>query len=1636
MKRKITFKITVGLLFLLATITTRAQVIAPGWSTAGNALTTGNEFIGTTTNNSLIFKINNSIAGRIEVFNANTSSVGNTSFGFKSLPYGPTMNNYYNCAFGGDALKLNTDGTRNNAFGYSALSNNFNGDLNNAFGYNALLSNTTGTHNNAFGGNALLSNVSSSFSSAFGDNALLNSTGSSNNAFGYEALSQNQGGSFNDAYGSGALGSLTNGQNNVAIGFRSGFHLTQGSNNIFIGHVTNPRIPTASYQLNIGNWIFGDTGNIGVGVPKPLARFHTQGTVRLSGLASNTVDTKLLTVNDVTGEVTTRASSNTLGLVGNTLTSTVNGAVASIVLPVATATTVSNTISGNNLTTTVNGVTGTAVTLPAPVGLFWSLAGNALTTGNEFIGTTSDNDLIFKVGGAKAGLISTASNSNNASFGLNSNTGGFSNSAFGNQSLSSNTTGVNSNSFGYQSLFSSTTGRDNNSFGYQSLFSNTIGTNNCAFGNETLYKNTKGGVNSVFGNGVMKNNTIGAGNCAFGDLSLYTNIEGNANNSFGVYSLHNNIKGSSNNAFGYQSLITNIDGNQNCAFGELSLLGNTSGSYNIGIGQFAGRGITTGSNNIFIGTSTAPNISPTNNNQINIGDAIYGDTGNIGIGVPKPLAKLHTNGTLRFSNLGAISTTNKNILTTDIDGNVSIRVSSNTLALSGNTITSTVNGEVAAITLPAAPATTVSNTVTSTALGNTLTTTVNGVTSAAVTLPAPVGLFWSLSGNALVSGNEFIGTTSDNDLVFKRNKTLAGKIGVYNTSLGINSLSRTTSNYNNAFGVDALFSNTTGVSNNAFGYAALFSNTTGGVNNAFGYRSLFANTTGTSNNAFGESSLMANTTGGGNSAFGGSALQYNTIGIANNGFGYASLNANTTGSNNNAFGYGASKSNTAGTSNNAFGTFALSSNSTGASNSAFGNEALKNNTFGSSNIAIGGYSLYNNTVGTYNVALGYNAGGTLSRGNNNIFLGSNTLSNISDADSNQINIGNAIYGFNKKIGINVKNPLAQLHTRGTLRFEGLGSNTVDTKLLTVNDITGEVTTRASSNDLAISGNTITSTVNGAVAAITLPATPATTVSNTVTSTALGNTLTTTVNGVTSAAVTLPAPVGLFWSLVGNALSPGSTAFIGTTTNNDLVFKYNNTPAGKINNNNTSLGVYSLRYNTGYLNSAFGLSAMGNNNSGSNSNSAFGSFALYNNQSSGNYNSALGTFSLYKNNNGIGNAVLGSYALYGNDGSNNVAMGFSAGYTSTAGNNNIFVGYNTQPNISITASNQINIGDAIYGYKTNIGDQSKIGIGVKNPLANFHTKGTLKLDGLDQVAVTNILTIGDDGFVHQKVESNNLTLVNNKLTSVVNGVSSLPLDLATLTTPSINIYNTSSTLLSNRVVAMDSKTLDFNFAPTPTTASQNGVRINPANNNANFTVAVNRNDAPNLNGMGHTRLEQNNNPTANLFSSLTTGFNQNYFWTQASNPSRVGQNYMINPLGGKVAIGTYNIDSCSDCNEYRLFVKQGIRTEKVRVDLADVKGWADYVFEKEYKLMPLKELEQFIFLNKHLPNVPAAEEVVKTGIDLGAMDAKLLEKIEELTLHTIEINKKNETLEKSNNKQQILIETLMERLEKLESKIKQ
>jgi hypothetical protein len=126
------------------------------------------------------------------------------------------------------------------------------------------------------------------------------------------------------------------------------------------------------------------------------------------------------------------------------------------------------------------------------------------------------------------------------------------------------------------------------------------------------------------------------------------------------------------------------------------------------------------------------------------------------------------------------------------------------------------------------------------------------------------------------------------------------------------------------------------------------------------------------------------------------------------------------------------------------------------------------------------------------------------------------------------------------------------------------------------------------------------------------------------------------------------------------------------------------------------------------------------------------------------------------------------------------------------------------------------------------------------------------------------------------------------------------------------------------------------------------------------------------------------------------------------------------FNGNVGIGTTNPTS-------KLTVAGNINSREVKVS---VDAGADFVFEKDYNLPSLQEVEKFVNENKHLPEIASAKEMQKDGINLSEMNIKLLQKIEELTLYVIELNKRIELQQKKYNSQSNEMEILKKEVESI------
>jgi hypothetical protein len=515
------------------------------------------------------------------------------------------------------------------------------------------------------------------------------------------------------------------------------------------------------------------------------------------------------------------------------------------------------------------------------------------------------------------------------------------------------------------------------------------------------------------------------------------------------------------------------------------------------------------------------------------------------------------------------------------------------------------------------------------------------------------------------------------------------------------------------------------------------------------------------------------------------------------------------------------------------------------------------------------------------------------------------------------------------------------------------------------------------------------------------------------------------NGTTWLALPNSAAAGSGWLLGGNAATNPATNFIGTTDNQPLIFKIGNASAGRIGlNNNTSLGGSSHILAGGSENTSIG---------------AFSSTLT-----TGNNNTGLGFSSLYSNVGGNNNTAVGANALINNTtGSNNSMFGFNAKPLNTTQTNATALGAQAQ----VDCDNCLVLG-SVNG--TNSATATvKVGIGKTNPNYNLDLKGNASIEGPPLVAGSfvnltaggglvlannsnNIYTIFDGGSMQvQSPNSNPLILGSQANKLKLNpfggnvGVGSAdPLALlevrgaATAAKPTLKLieniaanptrlhFTNSGSFYEWRMISkVTANTQDdrFNFQHTNgdvmTLTGGGNVGIGTINPADKFTVQT----GSNQNGIVHTddniKFASYLEGPGSLQHGAHLGTVSNHALHFYTNNSFAHATLLPN---GNFGIGTTN-------PTYKLSVKGNIRSEEVVVET----GWADFVFEKDYKLRSLTEVEKYINDNKHLPDVPSAKEIQTNGLRVGEVQTKMMQKIEELTLYVIELKKEIELLKAKN-----------------------
>ncbi len=165
--------------------------------------------------------------------------------------------------------------------------------------------------------------------------------------------------------------------------------------------------------------------------------------------------------------------------------------------------------------------------------------------------------------------------------------------------------------------------------------------------------------------------------------------------------------------------------------------------------------------------------------------------------------------------------------------------------------------------------------------------------------------------------------------------------------------------------------------------------------------------------------------------------------------------------------------------------------------------------------------------------------------------------------------------------------------------------------------------------------------------------------------------------------------------------------------------------------------------------------------------------------------------------------------------------------------------------------------------------------------------------------------------------------------------------------------------------------------------------------------------------------QNSTAEGGEIRLLGAGSNNTWYVDNAGGRLRMhhgGISYFDLAANGNLGLGTHTPD-------YKLDVNGAVRAKEFFVET----GWSDFVFEKDYELPTLEEVEEHIEEHGHLPGVPSAAEIQENGLEMGQAQTFLMQKIEELTLYVLEISEENAALREDSSE-------LRERIHSLESKL--
>jgi trimeric autotransporter adhesin len=371
--------------------------------------------------------------------------------------------------------------------------------------------------------------------------------------------------------------------------------------------------------------------------------------------------------------------------------------------------------------------------------------------------------------------------------------------------------------------------------------------------------------------------------------------------------------------------------------------------------------------------------------------------------------------------------------------------------------------------------------------------------------------------------------------------------------------------------------------------------------------------------------------------------------------------------------------------------------------------------------------------------------------------------------------------------------------------------------------------------------------------------------------------------------------------------------------------------------------------------------------GASNNSLVGASAG-NSITTGAYNTFVGPSAGNKNTTGGFNIFLGPSAGFKNlGGSNNSYIGTNAGVNSTAGDANSFIGVNA--GFNSTGSYNTFIGS--YSGTNNTSGGGNVAIGINAGLSNATGANNTFIGtnaGASIDALTNTTAIGYNA---SATASNTVVLGSGATTITGQGLGA---GLSGLKFANLSSGSAATPVGGNKVLSVDATGNVVLVTLTAGTINSVGGPTGPVSDAVINTKAV-------------------DNQIKDLDARLTKISNEKNTWKEDNG-------FLYNNSTKGVVINGTGFDGQA------LVVKGKMLSEEVNVKVQN-SDWPDYVFKPSYKRMTLDEVEKFININGHLPNVASATEMAATGNNLNKTDIKLLEKVEELTLYLLEMKKSNE-----------------------------